>query len=439
MGRAQSDAPPDSPHRWRDLPVTAAGGIAAVEALAVVAVVAAGVVLPGPPVPSAAGTAGLLAVLALVHTELATGIERARRRTTGTSYFDLSSVWTFAAALVLPVPLAAAVILVAYAHLWVRVWRPAAVPAHRHVYTTATVLLAAAAAHVTVAVLGGLPTGPGDVGGVLVVVGAAGVYILANTLLVALAIGLTHPGADRRDLWGRADDNVLELATLCLGGLVAVTLGNAPWLVLFALPPILVLHRAVLVRQLEDLACTDAKTGLLTAAAWRREAGHRLADAPGGAGGVLILDLDHFKSVNDEHGHLAGDEVLAAVAATLRGRVGEHGIVGRFGGEEFVVLLPGRVGAQALPAVAERLRQAVAGLAVPVLTAEGATTVAGLTVSVGAARVPVDGATVDEVLQAADACLYAAKRGGRNRVRIAVPAWIPSPRRPSGLGRARLP
>jgi diguanylate cyclase (GGDEF)-like protein len=340
-------------------------------------------------------------------------------------------VWTFAAALLLPPVLAAAVVVVAYTHLWHRVWRPAEVPLHRHVYTTATVVLAATAAHLTVRQAGGLPSAPDDVPGMLGIALAVGVYVLVNTLLVALAIRLSGTGTTVRELFGRLDDNALEVATLCMGALAAVALGSAPGLVALALPPILVLHRAVLVRQLEEVAFTDAKTGLLTVAAWRTRAARavRRAQQDGSGAGVMILDLDLFKAVNDAHGHLAGDDVLAAVAAQLQAGVRDGDLVGRFGGEEFVVLMPDlRPGPDArdeLRAVAERLRERVGRLAVPV---DGLLTITGLTASVGGACTPADGPDLEQVLRAADAALYAAKRGGRNTVRIAGPAEIPAPR-----------
>lgn len=431
MDRTPQNVPIDQePLRLRDLPAAARAVIVSVEA-AMVVVVAAAVVVESRVAPAALGTATFLAALALLHTELATGIERARRRAAQNSYFDLSSVWTFAAALVLPLPLAAAVIVLAYAHLWWRVWRPAGLASHRHTYTTATVVLAAATAHLVVGGAGGLPKSPRDLAGVAAVAAAAVAYVLVNTVLVALVIGLSRPGTGSRDLIGRADDNALELATLCLGGLVAIALLNAPALVAFALPPILVLHRSVLVHQWEEVACTDAKTGLLTAGAWRLDAARALARD--NAAGVMILDLDHFKAVNDEHGHLAGDKVLAAVAAAVQARVRADALVGRFGGEEFVVLVPGLSGAtegrDVLAAVADRLRRAVARLEVPVDTPDGPRIITGVTVSIGAARVPVDGTTLEAALLAADACLYAAKRGGRNLVRVAEPLRFPAPRR----------
>lgn len=420
-----------------DLPPRASAWVLGVELTAAVVVIAT---VDGPPPSSAIGLAALLAGLSVAHTELATGIERTRRRVAQTSYFDLSSVWTFAAALLLPPPLAAAVVLAVYAHLWQRVWRPSEVPAHRHLYTTATVVLAATAAHAVVDRAGGLPSGPADVAGVLGIVAALLAYVVVNTTLIAVAILLTRRATtlaphDPRELMGRWDDNALEIATLCMGGLAAVALRDAPGMVVLALPPILVLHRAVKVRHLEEVASTDAKTGLLNAATWQtRAAGAVDAARRAGTGaGVLIVDLDHFKAVNDEYGHLAGDDVLAAVATALRAGVRARDLVGRFGGEEFVVLveaLPaGQAGRAELGAVAERLRREIARLVVPSLGSGGV--IAGLTASVGAACVPVDGADIDQALRAADTCLYAAKRAGRNLVRVAGMPEVPAPR-PAG-------
>lgn len=379
----------------------------------------------------------VLTALSVVHTELATGIERLRRRASGTSYFDLSSVWTFAAALLLPPGLAAVVIVVVYVHLWHRVWAPAGVSLHRHVYTTAAVLLAARTAHEVAHGAGGLTGGLAAPSAITAVALAVVGYYVVNTVLVAAAIALTRPGASPRVLLGRWDDNALEVATLCMGALAAVALSSAPGLVALVLPPILVLHRAVLVRQLEEEVSTDAKTGLLTVATWRAEATRtvRRVQRAGTGAGVLILDLDHFKIVNDTHGHLAGDDVLAAVAGELRAGVRERDVVGRFGGEEFVVLLPdlavGRAGRSELWDVAERLRDRVSRLDVGVDTPGGLRTITGLSISIGGATVPTDGTTLDEVLRAADTSLYAAKGSGRNAVRIAADCHVPSPRRPT--------
>ncbi|MEV1293455.1 GGDEF domain-containing protein [Pseudonocardia sp. NPDC049635] len=382
---------------------------------------------------AALGALGLIA-LGVVHTELATGIERVRRRVAHASYFDLSSVWTFAGALLLPPGLAGVVVIGIYGHLWWRVWRPAGAGLYRHVYTTATVALAAIAASTLIAPHGlEVVAGSGDV---LPAVGllllAMAVYVVVNQLLVALALALTTGRRFAlRGVLGEWDDHILEGATLCLAVLAALAALRQPLLMLLVLPPLLVLHRAVLIRQLEERANTDAKTGLLTASAWRGRAhralarGRRRRDAVA----VLILDLDHFKSVNDGYGHLAGDEVLTAVARTLTSQVREVDPVGRFGGEEFVVLLAGlprgAEGRTLAHAAAERIRRAVRGLTVDVDLPGGPLTITDLSVSVGVAITGEDGESLEELMQVADYALYAAKRAGRNRVRLGRAAAEP--------------
>ena len=215
---------------------------------------------------------------------------------------------------------------------------------------------------------------------------------------------------------------VLELATLAMGALAAGTISvQSPLHAVLVLPPLVVLHRAVLVRHLQEAASTDAKTGLLNAAAWQDKAAQALERAQGGGAAVLILDLDHFKLVNDRHGHLAGDTVLSSVGAALRAEVRDDDLVGRFGGEEFVILLPGHEGAAydraELEVVADRIRRRIDALRVEIATPDGPLTVDDLSVSIGGARFPQDAGDLDRLLEVADSALYAAKRAGRNAVR----------------------
>lgn len=383
--------------------------------------------------------AGCLVLLSVVHVEVATGIERIRRRVADTTYFDLSSVWTFAAAVMLPGVLPAVVVIVVYVHLWLRVWKPSHVPLYRHVYTTATVVLAAFAAQVVVAAAGGVEGFPTHAGGLAALGVAVFAYGVTNIALVAAAIAVAGGHSRLSDVLGHWDDNALEIATLCLGALTAVAITTNPWLVLLVLPPLLVLHRAVLVRQLEEAVRTDGKTGLRTAAAWHALAVRELrrSERGGCAAGVLVLDLDHFKAVNDVYGHLAGDDVLAAVGAALRAEVRDHDLVGRFGGEEFMVLLPdlphGGDAVADVRAIAERIRRRIASLTVAVPTPDGPCTIRHLTVSVGGAIYPDDGGSVQQLLAAADTAVYAAKRDGRNRVRMAASLGpqVPTARRPT--------
>ena len=369
-----------------------------------------------PPTGGAVADALVLVLLGVVHTELAVGFERVRLLVTRPAHVGLTSVWTFAGALCLPLSLAAAVAICVQAHMWLRTGSARA-PLYKHVYSTATVVLACStAARVSEVGIGG--------GGLLTVVCAMAAYTTVNSLLVAAAVLQSATGPDLAALFGDADDNILEIATLSLGAIVATALGTNPWLVALVLPPVLVLHRAVLVRQLKEAASMDAKTGLLNAHTWNARAEDRLrrATRQGSPHAVLVLDLDHFKAVNDQHGHLAGDQVLAAVAGALRAEVRDRDLVGRFGGEEFVILLAGpKGGSEAeLAAVADRIRERVALLRVDVATEEGSTPIGGLSVSVGGALHPGGRADLGGLLRTADTALYSAKRAGRNQVRMAL-------------------
>jgi len=373
--------------------------------------------------------AGVLAVLAatgVLHTETALRVERMRRRVTPSPHVDLSSVWTFAAALLLPPLLAAAGVAVIYLHLYLRVWRPTRIPPYRWVFTTATVLLAVHAAAGAAAYVDSRDVFE-SASGLAAIVTALLCYTAVNTCLVVGAIVLSAPERTFREVLGRGDEVVLELATLSMGALAAGAISSAsPLHALLVLPPLVVLHRAVLVRHFQEVASIDGKTGLLNAAAWQDRADRVLqrAQRAQGSAAVLILDLDHFKLVNDRHGHLAGDRVLSSVAEALRAEVRDNDLVGRFGGEEFVIMLPGHEGSgydrAELEAVADRIRRRVDSLGVEVATPDGPLTVGDLSVSVGGATFPDDAADLDGLLEVADSALYAAKRAGRNAVRMGL-------------------
>ncbi len=127
---------------------------------------------------------------------------------------------------------------------------------------------------------------------------------------------------------------------------------------------------------------------------------------------VLMLDIDHFKQVNDTYGHSVGDEVLKAVAATLKAQLRNVDMVFRYGGEEFMVLLSG-TDREAAALVGERLRQAVLELQ---CLSQGR--LIPLSISLGCASL-LSGETADSLLRRADDALYAAKRQGRNRLTMA--------------------
>jgi two-component system cell cycle response regulator len=174
----------------------------------------------------------------------------------------------------------------------------------------------------------------------------------------------------------------------------------------FAAHAAVALRNAELMEQLSRQASTDGLTG----AANRRTLDQRLAlevqrsAAAGAPLCLLLLDVDHFKRVNDEHGHAVGDDLLRHLVEVAAAQARPQDLVARYGGEEFAVLLP-RTDLPTGWELAERLRIRVvtSGSPVPV------------TISIGLAAVPADASTAGELMAAADAALYQAKRTGRNR------------------------
>ncbi len=410
---------------WR-LPRLLLGAVLLLEAAAAAMLV--GGLLTGPfPAPPELWAAGALCVLGIAYTEVSVGVERERRRLGGVALVDLSSVWSFAAVLVLPGAHAAVVATLIMLHRWARACRQW-VPLHRQMFSIATVVLACIT---TGALLEAAdPVADPVEQSLWILLVAMFLFMAVNLGLIAAVVAYSAPRAGPATVLGPVDENLLELAMLCMGALIAIAVALNPALLVLILLPLYVVLRAVLIRPLEVAASTDGKTGLLNAAAWVTEADRVLArtDAAERGCGVLILDLDHFKAVNDTHGHAVGDHVLAAVAAGLRQVVRARDLVGRMGGEEFVVMTRRAAGGARsveletveLEVVAERIRAHVAGLRLEVPTLRGPLLIADLTVSVGGAVAAVGGSDLAALLQTADNALYAAKRAGRNAVRVAV-------------------
>ena len=226
--------------------------------------------------------------------------------------------------------------------------------------------------------------------------GAAGgdeMYYLWVTLYAAYYLGR----------WGTAGQ-LLVIAAAYTTTLVAIDpgpIGPSRWLTTMGLATgsavvVRLLSERVerLVGELRHAAATDPLTGLPNRRAFGQRLGHELARArrTGEAFATLLIDVDHFKQINDRRGHAAGDDALVALADVLTRELREIDTVARIGGDEFAVIVPATGVAGALQA-AQRLRER-----------------AGIPISVGAAVYGIDGHTADELARAADAALYEAKR-----------------------------
>jgi diguanylate cyclase (GGDEF)-like protein len=234
-----------------------------------------------------------------------------------------------------------------------------------------------------------------------------------NKVLVMTAVKGADPAASvREDLFTR-EPLFHDAAELSVGILVAHAAIASPFLAVGALPLVALLHRSFRHAQLVDASRIDAKTGLLNAGTWLREARLETARAARTRTplAVAIADIDHFKNVNDTFGHLAGDAVLAALASALNALLREADLTGRFGGEEFCILLPGTDAAEARQ-ITERLREKISRIATPVAGGSSSR----VTISIGVAVLGSSRRDLDELLAAADHALYQAKESGRNRV-----------------------
>jgi diguanylate cyclase (GGDEF)-like protein len=169
--------------------------------------------------------------------------------------------------------------------------------------------------------------------------------------------------------------------------------------------------------ELEARATFDLLTGCYNRAATMAALEQAMAEARddrmGRGTGVIFIDLDRFKPVNDELGHAAGDELLAAVAERLRGLVRDGDIVGRVGGDEFLIVCPGAHGAESVMPIAQRI---TADLINPIRIS-GAAVIIGA--SVGVAWTSAPEATPDSLVAAADTAMYDSKRAGRSQVVLA--------------------
>jgi diguanylate cyclase (GGDEF)-like protein len=342
------------------------------------------------------------------------------REPQGTIIRDLLMVWYLAIAITLP-PIYA---MLAPLPLGVfRLWRVHHTHLYRRVYSNATLSLSYGCAALMFRAFPASAAGahPGTGAHLLVWVGIVGACGLVASIvdygLLLVAVKLADPAASARSLITSRETMVADLVELSLGVSVALLVALNPVLVALVLPSLAMYRRYLLHAQLVSQSRTDGKTGLLNAATWEREAAAEVSRAVRTRTplAIVLLDLDKFKLINDTYGHLAGDEVLKATAKSLQAALRDYDQAGRFGGEEFVVLLPSTRSADALR-VAERIRAVVERMVIEDPAGGGHIPV---TVSAGVAA--LDGGSnreLTELLSIADAALYRAKSSGRNQVQM---------------------
>jgi diguanylate cyclase (GGDEF)-like protein len=301
-------------------------------------------------------------------------------------------------------------------------WRVKRSPVHRRVYTAAAIGIGYGCARVVFIAI--LPVGCypraylwSHTSMWLVAAGAGALTQWAvNQALIYSAYKLDNPAERVLDKLFARESLHNDATELCAALLVAVGMTISFLMLIVALPLATLLQRSFRHAQLLNEARADAKTGLLNAAAWERQASVEVARAVRTSTplAVALLDLDRFKQINDTHGHLVGDEVLRRIAETMTEVLRDYDLAGRFGGEEFVMLLPQTRATDAFK-IANRVRAHIARMPIVVDGGEHVS----VTVSIGVAALDAgSNRELTELLAAADAALYRAKASGRDQVQM---------------------
>ena len=245
-------------------------------------------------------------------------------------------------------------------------------------------------------------------------VAAAGVLVLLNHLLLSVMLRLARGHSVRESGLFSFESLATDLVLAALGVLVAFAWETGPALIPLAVAPLFLIQRSLAVPQLQEEARLDPKTGLLNVRYFSEIFNERLEQArrTEQSLALLMIDLDLLREINNTHGHLAGDAVLERIAEVFRRDLRSDDIAARFGGEEFVLLLPDTDLERAV-ALAERVRAAISRERIRV---DAIDVTLSATVSIGVAMFPRDGKDSTALIHCADLAVYRAKIQGRNRV-----------------------
>jgi diguanylate cyclase (GGDEF)-like protein len=386
-----------------------------------------------------AWTAGDVLLFAALTGFGAAAVELTRRvRVAAGLNKNVHGIWMLPVAFLLPPAYCLVVPAVTFLMVQLRIRRTIA---HRRVFSAAaeglSLGMASAVFHALPSVAPGLAAGGGPrgqewllaAGGgprgqewLLAAFGCAVLWSLASKLLVMTAVRAADPTVGLRERLLSGEALLNDACEISAGLLLTDVLAGGSWIMLLpALPLAIALQRSFRHAHLVSLARVDGKTGLLNAQTWRTEAEVELArtQRTGAPVAVAIADLDRFKEINDTHGHLAGDAVLDTAAAVLRENLRPYDLVGRFGGEEFSILMPDTGPGEARQ-VAERLRRMLESCPIRVPGSLAGAEVC-VTMSIGvAAAGRADSRSLTELLAAADVALYQAKASGRNKVCVSL-------------------
>lgn len=378
-------------------------------------------------------------VVAVVHTRsqgsdlllggalLACGIvaiesTRTVREAHGEVVRDLQSVWFLAIAIALPPVFAFLAPFPLMAYKLLRVPR---LVIYRRLFSNATLSLAYGSASQVFHLIPSSIAGPVPESAQHALTWTASVALcgllgwMVNYGLLVVAIKLADPGSRVRDLVGSRESITTDLLELSLAVSLTLVVRINPILMALALPSVVLCKRSIMRAQLVSQARIDAKTGLLNAGTWQREAEAEFFRSLRGNMplALAMVNIDHFTDVDDMAGHLVRDQLIRDIADMLKDQLPDHDLIGRFGSEEFAILLPqtGRAEAQR---ISERLRDHIAGEPIAIESGSQEGFVFRLTVSIGVALLNESRRALAELIGAADNALGQAKQTGWSKVYV---------------------
>jgi len=377
---------------------------------------------------------------------------------------ETHAVWELPIALLLPPLYGLLTAVIRLAHTQ---WRVRRALAYRRVYSASALGLTYAAASVGFRAVAPPMAGFLSVPAAtlqtwaMLALACGALRVVLNKILMIIPIKGSDPATSVRAEWLNRRALFDDLAELSIGVLVAVVATASTFLALLALPCVTLLQRSQRHYQLLNEARIDGRTGALNAVPWQREASVRVTrairprafrgsasarparripqsglalwllrvregrwarpaaeDTDSALVALLMVDIDHFGQINNAWGHLSGNVILEGTAAAIREHLRKTDLLGRYGGDEFAILLPGASAAEAA-AIAHRICFAISELTFPLLEDDRGLPEPRITVSVGVAA--LDGGAhvdLDVLVSAADSAMYQAKADGRNTVRL---------------------
>jgi diguanylate cyclase (GGDEF)-like protein len=332
--------------------------------------------------------------------------------TPGNQVFHSGLAFAVAAAVLLPPQGIVLVCIAQHATDWVRQRYPWYIQSFNIANYTLSAL-SAWAVHDALVRLGPMSSsGPGRVFAAC----ACGVaFVLVNHAVLARMLKLARGHTVESSGLFALDGVVTDLVLAAIGVNIGLALEIEPAAALVAALPLVILHRALAVPNLRIQALRDHKTGLLNARGIDERAREELARARrfGRPLSLLMIDIDNLRSINNRHGHLAGDAVLLAVAESFNQSMRDYDLCARFGGDEFVIVLPETPAHQALE-IAERVQAAVASTALRYDESD-----LPIGISIGVATLDTDDRTLSDLMRRADTATYASKAAGGHAVSYA--------------------